>query len=135
MSKKRKVDEASSLEPRFVTSATKEHNVDEDTSVSVSQRKKRKTADKNDDNIDPNQCCVCLQTYEEDEMEKNGMEWVEYVCKRWLHQDCIDYVTNVDVDGKELLCPYCCAGHTCIHIYIYVCYITLNKKYLAKIVL
>ena len=71
-------------------------------------RKKRKTADKNDVNIDPNQCCVCFRTFEEDEMEKNGMEWVECVCKRWLHEACIDYVTNVDVDGKELLCPYCC---------------------------
>ena len=110
--KKRKVDEASSLEPTFQNSASKEHNVDEDTSfesVSLSQRKKRKTAAKNDDIIDPNQCCVCFRTFEEDEMQKTGMEWVECACKRWLHEDCIDHdVINVDVDGKELLCPYCC---------------------------
>lgn len=88
VSKKHKIDEASSSEPN---SASKDH-VDEDTSVS--REKKLKTA-KNDDIIDPNQCCLCFRTFEEDEMEKTGMEWVEYVCKRWLHEDCIDYVTNV----------------------------------------
>ena len=100
VSKKRNIHEVSSSEPN---SALKEH-VDEETSVS--QRKKRKTTVKNDDNIDPNQCCLCFRTFEEDEMEKTAMEWVECVCKRCLHEDCIDYVTNVDDDGKEMLCPY-----------------------------
>ena len=70
VSKKRKVDEASSLEPTFENSASKEHNVDEDTSfesVSVTQRKKCKTAVKNDDYIDPNQYCVCFRTFEDGE--------------------------------------------------------------------
>ena len=40
--------------------------------------------------IDPNQYCVCFRTFEEDEMEKTGMEWVECVWKRWLHEDCIE---------------------------------------------
>ena len=102
VSKKRNINEVLSSEPN---SASKEH-VDEDTSVS--RRKKRKTTAKNGDNINPNQCCLCFRTFEEDEMEKTGMEWVECVCKRWLHEDCIDYVTNVDDDGKEMLCPYCC---------------------------
>ena len=75
VSKKSKIDEASSSEPN---SASKDH-VDEDTSVS--RRKKRMTAAKNDDIIDPNQCCLCFRTFEEDEMEKTGMEWVECVCK------------------------------------------------------
>ena len=75
--------------------------------VPAVQRKKRKTTndDMTNDDIDPNQCCVCFRTFTEDELEKTGLEWVECVCKRWLHEDCIDYATNVDV---ELLCPYCC---------------------------
>ena len=55
-------------------------------------------------NIDRNQCCVCLQTFEEEEKQKSAMEWVECVCKRWLHEDCIDMLL---IWGKELLCPYC----------------------------
>ena len=30
------------------------------------------------------------------------------VCNRWLHEDCIDYATNVATDGQDLLRPYCC---------------------------
>ena len=32
---------------------------------------------------------------------------MECACKRWLHEDCIDYDIVVGSDGKELLCPYC----------------------------
>ena len=105
VSKKRKVVKdsfPSCLEPGS------ERKDDEDASSSVPQRKKRKTASKNDDNINPKECCVCFRTFEDDEVEETGLEWVECACKRWLHEDCIDYATNVAVDGKELLCPYCC---------------------------
>ena len=65
-------------------------------------------AAKNDITINPNECCVRFHTYQENEIEKTGLDWVECVCMRWLHEDCIDYVTDVDVNGRELLCPFCC---------------------------
>ena len=49
---------------------------------------------------DANQCCVCFEMYEPD------TEWVQCVCKRWLHEDCYTEVI-VDKYGRELLCPFC----------------------------
>ena len=103
--KRRKVDEegTSSAEP---VSGTKQRHTSKNP---VATRKKRMTAAaKNDSTINPNECCVCFRTFQEDEIEKTGLEWVECVCMRWLHEDCIDYVTDVDVNGRELLCPFCC---------------------------
>ena len=54
------------------------------------------------DDSDSNQCCVCLEFYNEDE----ETEWVQYVCKRWLHEDCYTEVV-MDKYGQELLCPFC----------------------------
>ena len=36
-----------------------------------------------------------------------GCEWVECACERWLHEMCVSGV-EVNIDGKELLCPFCC---------------------------
>ena len=60
------------------------------------------------DEIDTNECCECFQTYSEDVLEGTGLEWVECVCGRWLHEDCISYDISTDANGKELLCPFCC---------------------------
>ena len=60
------------------------------------------------DEIDTNECCVCFRTYSEDVLEGTGLEWVECVCGRWLHEDCISYDISTDANGKELLCPFCC---------------------------
>jgi len=49
---------------------------------------------------DANQCCVCFEMYEADS------EWVQCVCKQWLHEDCYTEVV-VDKYGRELLCPFC----------------------------
>ena len=57
--------------------------------------------------IDTNQCCVCYRTFADDEREETGLEWVECVCTRWLHEQCIDYDIEVDADGRELICHYC----------------------------
>lgn len=55
-----------------------------------------------DDCIDSNVCCVCYQAYDED----TGTDWIQCVCTRWLHEDCIiDCV--IDTSGKEKLCPHC----------------------------
>ena len=39
--------------------------------------------------INTNECCVCYRTFEEDQRECTGSEWVECVCKRWLHEGCV----------------------------------------------
>jgi len=57
--------------------------------------------------IDTNQCCVCYSTFADDEREETGLEWVECVCTRWLHEQRIDYDIEVDADSRELICPYC----------------------------
>ena len=57
--------------------------------------------------IDKNQCCICYCSFADDEREESGLEWVECICTRWLHEECIDYDIEVNADGRELLCPYC----------------------------
>ena len=39
-----------------------------------------------------NQCCVCFRTYEEDQLEQTGLQWVQCICKRWVHEDCYEEV-------------------------------------------
>jgi len=50
--------------------------------------------------IDTNQCCICYCTFADDEREETGLEWMECVCMRWLHEQCIDYNVEVDADGR-----------------------------------
>ena len=59
--------------------------------------------------INTDECCICFRTFADDEREKIGLEytWIECVCTRWLHEDCIDYDIVVGSECKELLCPYC----------------------------
>ena len=59
------------------------------------------------ENIDINQCCVCYGTFQEDQELGYGFEWVVCACKRWLHEVCVSDI-EIDADGKELLCPFCC---------------------------
>ena len=71
-------------------------------------RAKRKKPVSRDSDIDINQCCVCFQTFEDDEREQSGLEWVECACSRWLHKECIEYDLSVNSRGQELLCLFCC---------------------------
>ena len=55
-----------------------------------------------DNLIVANQCCVCLQAFDEDVEIGAGTNWVQ-MC---THEDCIlDCV--IDESGKEKLCPHC----------------------------
>ena len=56
--------------------------------------------------FDPNQCCVCFRTYEEDVLEETEFNWIKCVCERWVHEDCINEII-MDKNGRELICPYC----------------------------
>ena len=59
-----------------------------------------------DEDIDPNICCMCFVTFEEDTLEGTGAEWIPCPCGRWLHEDCVkDY--TVDSDRNEHYCPFC----------------------------
>ena len=59
-----------------------------------------------DELIVANQCCVCYQAFDQDVEMEAGTEWVQCVCTRWPHEDCvIDCV--IDDSGKEKLCPHC----------------------------
>ena len=58
--------------------------------------------------IDTNECCICFRNFNDYIVEKTGLDWVECVCGRWLHEDCISYDITNDANGRELLCPFCC---------------------------
>ena len=51
-----------------------------------------------------NECCVCFEMYIGDN-EVN--DWLQCVCGRWLHEECIADIVH-DKFGRELFCPYCC---------------------------
>ena len=59
-----------------------------------------------EDEIDPNVCCMCFVTFEEDTIRQTGAEWVPCACGRWLHEDCAEDI-EVDSDGNERCCPFC----------------------------
>ncbi len=59
----------------------------------------------NSEEFKTNQCSACFHTYEDDE---SGSDWVECVCGRWIHDDCIEECI-VDSNGKERMCPICLA--------------------------
>ena len=57
-------------------------------------------------NINSDVCCVCYLTFENDQQQGNGLEWVQCVCGRWLHEECICEI-DIDEQGRELFCPFC----------------------------
>lgn len=57
--------------------------------------------------INENECCVCFRTFEEDERDGNGLEWVKCACTRWIHEECIAGTMEIDAEGMELFCPFC----------------------------
>ena len=73
------------------------------------QTKRRKIGEPShsDCQVVQNVCCVCGGTFEEDQRDATGLEWVECACKRWLHEDCIVADIQVNADGREIFCPYC----------------------------
>lgn len=75
-------------------------------SSSSTLQTRSKTTPQEAPEINSNICCVCFRSYEDDFVEETGMEWVQCVCKRWLHEECIDNVVRND-KGEELLCPFC----------------------------
>ena len=66
----------------------------------------RITSETDEEEINPNVCCMCFVTFEEDTCEQTGAEWLPCACGRWLHEDCAEDIV-VDSDGNERCCPFC----------------------------
>ena len=90
------------------TSATS--SLGTETAASSSKPSRQRTAPhgEDSDSFDENQCYVCFWTYDDDVVEDTGLDWLQCACKRWLHEECIDYDIGHDIDGNDLLCPFCC---------------------------
>ena len=58
-------------------------------------------------NINSDVCCVCYLTFENDQQQGNGLEWVQCVCGRWLHEECICEI-DIDEQGRVILSILCC---------------------------
>ena len=52
---------------------------------------------------------MCFESYENDVLERNGAEWIDCACGRWLHLDCAEDCVE-DSFGKQRYCPYCIDG-------------------------
>ena len=61
--------------------------------------------------IDPNKCCMCFVTYEDDVLDGAGAEWISCKCGRWLHEDCVEDVVK-DSTGDERYCSFCIDKYT-----------------------
>jgi len=53
--------------------------------------------------IDPNKCCMCFVSYEDDVLKGAGTEWIFCKCGRWLHEDCVEDVV-MDNNEEERFC-------------------------------
>ena len=62
----------------------------------------RITGETDEEEIDPNVCCMCFVTFEEDTRKQTRAEWLPCACGRWLHEDCAEDIV-VDSDGNELV--------------------------------
>ena len=61
--------------------------------------------------IDPNKCCMCFVTYEDDVLDGAGAEWISCKCGRWLHEDCVEDIVK-DSTGDERYCSFCIDKYT-----------------------
>ena len=67
------------------------------TSTKFNTRKRTKSFESSDDEIDENTCCVCFDEYHSDE------DWVQCSCSRWLHEEC----SLSEVPNALDTCPRC----------------------------
>ena len=51
---------------------------------------------------------MCFRIYKDDVVEDTSLDWLQYTCQRWLHEECIDYDIGHDPHGNDLLSPFCC---------------------------
>ena len=58
---------------------------------------------KNDLNttINSDVCCVCYHTFEHDQREGNRLEWMQYICEKWLHEEVINKAQQYKFNFRE----------------------------------
>ena len=71
----------------------------------------RDTTQNTSEVIDPNKCCMCVVTYEDDVLDGAGVEWISCKCGRWLHEDCVEDIVK-DSTGDERYCSFCIDKYT-----------------------
>ena len=71
-------------------------------------RSKRSRLDMEDmtEVIDPNICCVCFSSYDDD--AGTGREWLHCHYGRWIHEDSVAMEEcDFDASGNMNTCPLC----------------------------
>ena len=63
------------------------------------------------EDIEPDTCCMCFGSYEDDVIDGGGAQWIFCRCGRWLHEDCVEE-TVVDSDGHQRFCIFCVDKYT-----------------------
>ena len=53
--------------------------------------------------IDPNTCCMCFVSFEENVLDGCGAGWIPCLCGRWLHKDCAEGCVT-DKRGNQRYC-------------------------------
>ena len=62
--------------------------------------------------IDPNKCCMCFVSYEDNILELGtGTDWIFCKCGTWLHEDCTENVVK-DSAVYECFCSFCFDKYT-----------------------
>ena len=54
-------------------------------------------------NVESDICPVCQGSYDYDERQRNGKEWIQCCCGTWVHKDCVAQLEENNVT----LCPIC----------------------------
>jgi len=49
------------------------------------------TSRSDEDEINADECAICFKTYNDDILELRGEAWIECVCGRWVHDNCVDH--------------------------------------------
>jgi len=61
--------------------------------------------------IDPNICCMCFESWDDDVFDGDGADRISCKCGRWPHEGCAQDVVE-DKDGFQRFCSFCVDRYT-----------------------
>ena len=67
-------------------------------------KKQKKNISNVTKNVEGDVCPVCQDSYDYDERQRNGKEWIQCSCGTWVHEDCV--LTQLEENGATF-CPIC----------------------------
>ena len=67
--------------------------------------------DRETDVFDPDACCMCFGTYEDNVLKAAGAQWIYCKCGKWIHEDCVEE-SVVDKDGDQRHSTFCVDKYT-----------------------